>query len=284
MGVGLGTIAVGVAGWAVFAVAPAGAANSPTFRDCSFAGGLDPDFVQLSGATAGPNGTLMVSPSQSQVQIEASESSDPGDSNGADTLKVTVTAPNAAPRTLSGAGIGKVDLAVPLSGAAPGSSYSIDWAATFDNGNHMCPSGSTPQNTSPNPFVLTVSGGPAGGGPGTPGSPGSPPTFGGASFSAQRAKLGRKGRVGVKLACSASATGPCDGTLTLTARHGNRMLGHADVTLAAGTGGVVEVKLAAKELRKLRRQGRLKVKATVTVRDASGQSKTTSTTLTLLSG
>src|SRR5260370_522906 len=65
------------------------AETSPSFGDCSFGGGLDPDFLQLSGATVSPQGTLTVSPSQGQVQLEASESSDPGDSSGRDTLSVT---------------------------------------------------------------------------------------------------------------------------------------------------------------------------------------------------
>ena len=154
---GLGAVAAGVA---VLLIGPASAANNPTYRDCSFVGGLDPDFVQLSGAAPGPNNTLTVPASSGQVQIKASESSDPGDSSGHDTFKVTVTAPGTAPRILSGAGTGKVILTVPLSGAAPGSSYTLDWAATFDNGNHSCPSSQTPQNATANPFVVTVTGTP----------------------------------------------------------------------------------------------------------------------------
>src|SRR5437588_7031173 len=114
--VGLAALAVGTA---ALVVDPASAANSPTFRDCSFVGGLDPDFVQLSGASPGPQGSLTVSSTQTQVHVEASESADPGDSSGHDTLKVTVAAPNVASRTVSGSGTGKVVLAVPLSGAAP---------------------------------------------------------------------------------------------------------------------------------------------------------------------
>ena len=132
------------------------AANSPTFRDCSLAGGIDPDFVQLSGVTVAPNGGLSVSPGQNQVQLEASESSDPGDSAGHVTLAVTVTAPGVPSRSVSGAGTGLVVLSAPLIGSGAGKSYTISWAASFDNGQHQCPSSFTPQNTAPNPFVVTV--------------------------------------------------------------------------------------------------------------------------------
>ncbi len=150
----LGALAIGATS---LAAAPAGAANSASYRDCSFVGGIDPDFVQLSGATASPQGSLTVSPSQAQIELLASESADPGDSNGADTATATVSAPNVAPKTVSGSGVGKVMLTIPLTGATAGTNYTIAWAATFDGGNHMCPSSSTPQNTGPSPFVLTVS-------------------------------------------------------------------------------------------------------------------------------
>jgi hypothetical protein len=147
---------------ALFAAPPAGAANSPTFRDCSLiAPGIDPDFVQLSGVTADAQGRLAMTP-PAQVMIEASESADPGDSGGHVTLDVTVTAPGAAPRGASGAGTGKVVLSVPLIGSSAGvTTNTVSWAATFDNGNHSCPSSSTPLNTTPMPFLVTV---PAGGG------------------------------------------------------------------------------------------------------------------------
>src|SRR5438270_601371 len=44
----------------LLAVSSAAAANGPTFRDCSLIGGLDPDFVQLSGVMVGPTGRLTV--------------------------------------------------------------------------------------------------------------------------------------------------------------------------------------------------------------------------------
>jgi hypothetical protein len=137
-------------------VQPASAENTATFRDCSFVGGLDPDFVELSGANVDSQGKLSVTPTQNQVTLKASESSDPGDSSGHDTFTATVSAPDVPARTLSGAGTGHVILSVSLAGAPVGSAYTISWSATFDNGNHACPSSATPQNTRSTPFVLNV--------------------------------------------------------------------------------------------------------------------------------
>jgi hypothetical protein len=137
-------------------VAPAGAANSPTFRDCSFSGGVDPDFVQLSGVTVGPGGALSVPPGTTHVGIEASESSNPGDSEGHDTLKVKVRSSHVRMAKVSGMAQGKVQLSVPLADPKVGRSYTISWMAKFDNGGHKCPSKSTPENATPMPFVVVV--------------------------------------------------------------------------------------------------------------------------------
>jgi hypothetical protein len=156
------------AGLVVFAAAwlpaqAASAANSPTFRDCAHLAGIDPDFVQLTGATVGPGGTLTLPSSQSSVTVEASESSLPGDNLNQVSFSVTVTGTAISPKTISGMGTGHVTLTVPLSGVAVGGQYSLDWFATFDNGSHACPGGAAedPQNPSSNPFVLhVVAGGP----------------------------------------------------------------------------------------------------------------------------
>lgn len=137
----------------------AGAANSLTFRDCSLVGGLDPDFVRLSGATV-TGAALTVVNTQPSVMVEASESSDPGDNFGHDTFSVTLSGPGISPRTVSGAGVGHVSLAVPLSGVTPGGQYSLSWTATFDGGLHHCPGSVDPQNTTSHPFVLNVVAGP----------------------------------------------------------------------------------------------------------------------------
>jgi hypothetical protein len=155
LSVGLAALTLG----AVSLAAPAArAANSATFRDCSFAAGFDPDFVQLSQVVVGPQGTLTVPPSQNQVRLEASESSNPGDSAGHVTLSSTVTSPQVPTHMVSGNGTGRVFLTIPLDGSQPGRSYTISWSATFDNGMHSCPSSQTPQNTSSRPFVVRVSG------------------------------------------------------------------------------------------------------------------------------
>jgi hypothetical protein len=152
--VGLAALAVGLASQAIPA---ASAANSPTFRDCSLVtAGFDPDFVQLVGATVTPEGTLRVPRSQKKVVLRASESSDPEDNKGHVTFEVRATAAHVPTQSLSGAGTGKVELSVPLRKRRMGRSYTISWSATFDNGNHLCPSANTPENTTPKPFVVTV--------------------------------------------------------------------------------------------------------------------------------
>jgi hypothetical protein len=153
MFVGVAALAAGTS-W--LAVAPAGAANSPTFRDCSFAGGTDPDFVRLSEVTVAPNGTLTVPAGQTQVTLEASESSNPGDNVGHVKLKAKVSSRHVRTQKRSGAGTGKVTLALPLNASSVGRSYTISWMDTTDNGHHHCPSAGTPENTSPKPFVVTV--------------------------------------------------------------------------------------------------------------------------------
>ena len=156
-------MAVTVSGVAVCAligavpVSPARAANSPTFRDCSLLVGLDPDFVQLYGVTL-RNGSLTVAANHPTVQVEASESADPGDSGGHVTLGVTVAADGANPTTTVGGGTGLVILDVALPGSKPGRTYTLSWSATFDNGMHACPAVYTLANTpsNPSPFTVTV--------------------------------------------------------------------------------------------------------------------------------
>jgi hypothetical protein len=157
----------------VLAAQAAGAANSPTHRDCAFSGGLDPDYVELLGVTADSHGGLTVPASQTSIQVKASESSDPGDSNGHDTLALSASAPGRATQMASGAAVGKVVVSVPLASPAPGTTYTISWTATFDNGNHHCPGAQTPQNATAHPFVVTVSG--SGSGSGSGGGTGSHP-------------------------------------------------------------------------------------------------------------
>lgn len=140
---------------------PAGAANSATLRDCAHVFGVDPDFVQLTGATVASDGSLAIPSSQAAVTLKASESAIPGDNLNHVSFSVTVTGTGAATRTISGTGVGHVTLSVPLGGVAVGGHYSLDWSATFDSGTHVCPGPADPLNPTSNPFVLTVVSGPA---------------------------------------------------------------------------------------------------------------------------
>jgi hypothetical protein len=154
---GVGAVALGVVG--VAPGAASAATNGPLTRDCSLLipaipglfGGLDPDFIQLSGAVVNGNGSL-ATPSGA-VQVTASESADPGDNRGHVALSVTVTAPNIAARTFTGEGTGAVTLSIPLVGA-PNQTYTVDWAATFDGGFHPCPGLLTLGNITANPFKV----------------------------------------------------------------------------------------------------------------------------------
>jgi hypothetical protein len=138
------------------------AENSPILRDCSLVSppppAVDPDFVLLSGGTlkSDNNGNLTVLPSQNSLDLTASESVDQGDQAGHVTLTATIAAPGVPARTFSGAGTGFVILELPLNGSGVGEVYTISWAATFDNGQHLCPSSITPENTTPQPFIVTV--------------------------------------------------------------------------------------------------------------------------------
>ena len=140
-------------------IATAQAANSPTMRDCAFSGGLDPDFVKISGVSV--NGSdLTVAATKKHVALEASESSLPGDQMNHATLHAKVKSAGTKTKKVSGGGTGMVKLSIPLAHRKPGRTYTISWTATFDNGSHMCPSSSTPANTTPMPFKVSVSSAP----------------------------------------------------------------------------------------------------------------------------
>jgi hypothetical protein len=119
--------------------------------------GVDPDFVQLYGARLNTGG-LTVPVTNATVQIQASESTDPGDNRGHVTLTVKATAPGAPQSTASGSGTGMVLLNLGLPEPASGRTYTISWSATFDNGMHACPATYTLANTpgNPNPFKVTT--------------------------------------------------------------------------------------------------------------------------------
>jgi hypothetical protein len=149
----VGVVAIGNA-W--LGVAAAGAVtNGPTTRDCSLLAfpplfaGLDPDFIQLSGANVGPGGTLTAA--GPTVQLLGSESLTPMDQMGHVTFNATVSAPGTTTSAFHGAGTGHVAFTIPL---AAGNTYTVSWSATFDDGFHACPSLLTTANSKPMPFVV----------------------------------------------------------------------------------------------------------------------------------
>jgi hypothetical protein len=142
--------AISVAGVTVLAPA-AGAVDNPTFRDCSFVGGLDPDYVRLFDTT---NATVTVN--QHEVDLLASESTDPMDSSGGVTITASISSPGIPTQNVKGASTGAVLLDLPLLGTSLGRTYTIAWAATFDSGHHPCPGTTIPTTTGGAPFTVRV--------------------------------------------------------------------------------------------------------------------------------
>ena len=138
-----------------FGSQPVRAAGSPTYRDCSLLIGVDPDFIQLYGATLN-RGMLNVPVRHAVVQLQASESSDPGDGANRVSFQVAVTAKGVGTVKAQGAGTGEVVLALALPSPRHGRSYTISWSATFDNGEHACPAVYDFDNQQPSPFVVTT--------------------------------------------------------------------------------------------------------------------------------
>lgn len=153
-----------VAGLTVGAPVASADTNTATTRDCSlfvpavgstFAG-VDPDFIQLSGASVASDGTLSATKDPTTgalnpVSLEASESPSAADQQNTVSFTATVSAPGVPSQSFSGTGVGSVTLSVPLTAAA---SNTISWSATFDNGFHACPGPMTPANLMPSPFVV----------------------------------------------------------------------------------------------------------------------------------
>jgi hypothetical protein len=134
------------------------AANNSIFRDCSLIlSGIDADFLHLSGVNVHADGSLTVHPGQSSVELTAKESFDLMDNAGHVTVKATISSPGVTTLTFTGSGTDFAIARLTLLHPALGRVYTISWSATFDNGGHSCPSAITPQNTGPNPFVITVS-------------------------------------------------------------------------------------------------------------------------------
>jgi hypothetical protein len=168
----LTAVAVVAAGGAVSAPAASADVNGPTTRDCSLLvpaigttfPGEDPDFIQLSGVTVNPDGSLTApgpaAPGNppNLVSLEASESPDASDQAHQVSFSATVSAPGIPDQSFGPTtGIGSVTFSFPLTGAAPGSSYTIAWNATFDNGAHPCPGPVTPGTLMANPFTVNAS-------------------------------------------------------------------------------------------------------------------------------
>jgi hypothetical protein len=141
--------------------ANAQADNSPVVRDCSFgstpAASPDADFVLLSSPTLKlRNGVLSILTSENTMTLTASESVDTNDNQGKVQLFATVSAPGTPTQSFFASGTGFANVGIPVSSSSVGQVFTIAWHATFDGGQHACPSATTPANTSPIPFVVTA--------------------------------------------------------------------------------------------------------------------------------
>lgn len=126
--------------------------------------------------------------------------------------------------------------------------------------------------------------------PGTPPGPVSPPPgapkpFSGVTVLTPTAALDRRGRAPLRLACASATFRHCAGVLTLTTvpRPGKpaRRIGAATFTLRPGALERVRIAVPRKWRRKLRGGKRLKVRLYAAARDGQGQSRATTSPLTL---
>jgi len=132
---------------------------------------------------------------------------------------------------------------------------------------------------SPTPKAANRSSSGGGGGPtGTTGSP----AFRGVKIASRRVTVDRAGRARLRLRCPAGTNGFCRGRVTLAARRGRARFGRASFKIASSKTKTVRVKLSRAALRRLRRHGRLRVRARGSVKDAAGKSKSLSSRLTLI--
>lgn len=118
-------------------------------------------------------------------------------------------------------------------------------------------------------------------GGGVPGGSTAPAAFDGLAFAGHAGTVDAKGRAAVRVRCPAGTDGTCSGQLTLATASGGRRIGRSSFALAAGRRTTVRVRLSAAALRRLRRDGRLVVRASAVAHDAAGSAKTTSERLRL---
>ena len=110
------------------------------------------------------------------------------------------------------------------------------------------------------------------------------------SLSGRAVRLTRRGFARLRMGCLAGEqAGPCTGRVTLrsvamvrVSQRRRVMLGSKRFRIAAGSRGVVAVKLSGRHRRLVARRGRLRVRATVNARDQLGNLTVTSRRFSLL--
>ncbi len=125
--------------------------------------------------------------------------------------------------------------------------------------------------------------------PGAPAPPGPPPPgarpFPGLLVLAGRARLDRRGRVPVRIACADATVGRCTGVVTLFGalrRHGGpAVLAKAPIALRAGRARYARLRLDRGERRAIRRRGRIRLKLFTSARDGQGLTRVSTVPLTV---
>jgi predicted phage tail protein len=124
--------------------------------------------------------------------------------------------------------------------------------------------------------AFSVQAPPAGGGTPAPVADRTPPTVG---LTPGTARVSRTGVVKLRVACSA---GEVSCAVTVHLERGGRRIARGSTTVAGGRSRAISLRLRWAARRTLARRHRMKATATISARDAAGNSKTTTKTITLI--
>jgi hypothetical protein len=105
----------------------------------------------------------------------------------------------------------------------------------------------------------------------------------GLSIRTKSVRLDRRGRVKIKVRCSAASTENCKGTLSLTAKVKRKTLklGKKKFNIAPGKTKSVLVKISKKGRKLIKRKRKLKASATAKAKASAGKTKTAKRKVTL---
>ena len=159
----------------------------------------------------------------------------------------------------AGSGTAAVAAAARLAGLAPGTTYHYRVVAANGDGTALGADRTFTTAAAPTP------------GPGPAGTP-APPAFTGVAILTKNARSDSKGRVSVKMRCSATAVGDCSGRLTLKAKVGRKRvtLASARFVIASGKSKTVRLKLNRRRRGQLKKAKKLRGSLSASAVDARG--------------